>query len=150
MKFLLLTLLAFSFLPPISASSSRVEAGEWSVDFDAALAEAQRLNRPVLVNFTGSDWCVWCHRLRDEIFVTEAFKQFARDSLVLVELDFPRAKQQGEAARARNKALAEKYKVDGFPTVLLLDSSGRALGRTGYMEGGPKTFIRELKRMTSK
>jgi protein disulfide-isomerase len=118
----------------------------WREDYVAAAAEAARTNRPLLLNFTGTDWCVWCHRVRDEIFQTQAFAKYAAESLVLVELDFPRGKTLPPELKKQNLALAEKYGVTGYPTLILVDSSGKELARLGYMQGGPKTFIRELKR----
>ncbi len=119
----------------------------WSGDFAAATEAAVQSGRPLLVNFTGSDWCVWCHRLRDEVFRTPTFAKYAEVSLVLVELDFPRKKVLPPEVKQQNAALAEKYGVTGYPTVLLLTPDGKELARLGYMQGGPKTFVRELKRI---
>lgn len=118
----------------------------WLGDFAAATEAAVQSGRPLLVNFTGSDWCVWCHRLRDEVFRTSTFAKYADASLVLVELDFPRKKVLPPEMTKQNTALAEKYGVTGYPTVLLLTPDGKELARLGYMQGGPKTFVRELQR----
>lgn len=114
----------------------------WSSDYQAAV----KTGRPVLLNFTGSDWCVWCHRLRDEVFQTPFFTQYATESLALVELDFPREKTLSPELRKQNEALAEKFRVNSYPTIILLGTDGKELARLGYMQGGPKTFVRELKR----
>ncbi|MDP2136610.1 MAG: thioredoxin family protein [Candidatus Didemnitutus sp.] len=119
----------------------------WQTDFSKALAEAHRSQKPILLNFTGSDWCAWCHRLWDEIFQTPAFSAYAAKELVLVELDFPRKKPLPDTLKKQNHALAEKYRVTGYPTVVFLSHTGTELGRLAYMQGGPKTFIRELRRL---
>lgn len=123
---------------------------EWSSDFSAATEKARTENRLLLLNFTGSDWCVWCHRLRDEVFLTAPFAAYAAKDAVLVEVDFPRKKSLPAALKTQNDQLAQRYKVSGYPTVILIAADGRELGRTGYMQGGPKTFIRELRRFALK
>lgn len=123
---------------------------EWTSDFAAATEKARVEHRLVLLNFTGSDWCVWCHRLRDEVFLTAPFAAYAAKDAVLVEIDFPRQKSLPAALKTQNDQLAQRYKVSGYPTVILVTPDGRELGRTGYMQGGPKTFIRELRRFAQK
>jgi len=122
----------------------------WTDDYAVALERAAAENKHVLLNFTGSDWCVWCHRLRDEVLAKPAFAAYAREQLILVEVDFPRAKSLDENLRKQNASLAEKFGVNGYPTIVLVDATGGELGRTGYMQGGAKTFVRELKRFAAK
>jgi thioredoxin-related protein len=121
----------------------------WSTDYAAAIDAAAKTGRPILLNFTGSDWCVWCHRLRDEVFHTRVFTQYAGEALLLVELDFPRKKALPPELKKQNDSLAQTFDVEGYPTVLLLSPEGKVLGRLGYMQGGPKTFIREIKRLVT-
>ncbi len=128
------------------AANESAVALDWRNDYAAAVASAAENKRPLLLNFTGSDWCVWCHRLRDEVFQTQVFANYASESLVLVELDFPRKKTLPTELKKQNDTLAEKFSVTGYPTVILLSPEGTELARLGYMQGGPKTFVRELKR----
>jgi thioredoxin-related protein len=122
------------------------QAGEgWLTDFDKAKAQAKEQGRPILVDFSGSDWCGWCIKLDKEVFSQQEFKDFAKDNLVLLLLDFPRKKEMPAAEKAANEALSKTYKVRGFPTVLILDAEGQELGRTGYQPGGPKAYIEHLK-----
>lgn len=123
---------------------------EWSSDFAAATERARAEHRLLLLNFTGSDWCVWCHRLRDEVFLTAPFAAYAAKEVVLVEVDFPRKNALPTALKIQNDELAQRYNVSGYPTILLITPDGRELGRTGYIQGGPKTFIRELRRFARK
>jgi thioredoxin-related protein len=120
-------------------------APDWGTDLDAAQKQARETGRPILVDFTGSDWCGWCIKLDREVFSQAAFKSYATNNLVLLMLDFPRTKPQTDAVKKLNASLAEKYGVEGFPTILLLDATGRELGRTGYQPGGPDAYVAHLK-----
>jgi thioredoxin-related protein len=113
---------------------------KWYTDVDAALNVAQQEHKAVLLDFTGSDWCPWCVRLKHEIFDQPEFAEFAGDHLVLVELDFPRQKPISHEQSVANHALAEKYQISGFPTVIVLNNDGSTAGQLGYMEGGPAPF----------
>lgn len=125
----------------IIASSEATEA--WKTDYTAALAEAAKENKMVLLDFTGSDWCGWCIKLQKDTFSKPEFKKFAQESLVLVELDFPRGKTQSDETKKQNEELAEKFGVQGFPTLVLLDPQGDEAARNvGYLRGGPEAFFR--------
>ncbi len=115
--------------------------GQWLVDFARARAIAQSHKRVIFADFTGSDWCIWCKRLKAEVFDTKEFKAWAAEKVVLLELDFPNRKAQPAALKAQNKKLQKKYSIRGYPTILILDSSGKRIGKMGYMRGGPKPFI---------
>lgn len=120
--------------------------GGWIDSHEQAMAFAAKLKRPVLMNFTGSDWCGWCIRLHDEVFKRQEFQSYAKDNLVLLTLDFPKAmKMPGPQAKV-NKEMARKYKIKGYPTLVLVDAKGREKGRLGYVKGGPKAFLKELKK----
>jgi thioredoxin-related protein len=114
----------------------------WGVDYNAALATAAKENRKVLLDFTGSDWCGWCIKLKKETFDQPQFKEFADKNLILVELDFPQRKSLPAGVKKQNDMLQEKYSVQGFPTLVLLDPQGKVIRQnSGYIPGGPKGFI---------
>ena len=119
------------------------EAAEgWKTDYTVALAQAGKENKMVLLDFTGSDWCGWCIKLQKDTFSKPEFEKFAEQSLVLVELDFPRGKTQSDELKKQNEELAEKFGVQGFPTLVLLDPQGKEAARNvGYLQGGPEAFI---------
>ncbi len=119
----------------------------WETDFEAAKAKAKASGKPMLLDFTGSDWCGWCIRLKKEVFSQPEFAAFASKAFILVELDFPRGKPQSEAIKKQNEALAQKYGVRGFPTILLLSADGKKLAETGYMKGGPAKYVAHLKEL---
>lgn len=122
----------------------------WEDDFDKGVSKAKSSGKPALVDFTGSDWCIWCKRLDAEIFSTKEFKDYVEDKYELVEVDFPQIKPLPPKKAEANQAAAEKYGIKGFPTVVIVDGKGKELGRLGYVEGGPKAFIAELEKVTKK
>jgi protein disulfide-isomerase len=117
----------------------------WETNLEAALQKAKTENKAVLVNFTGSDWCIWCQRLSNEVFSKPEFKEYADANLILVRLDFPKNIEQSNETKAYNNLLAQKYSVQGFPTILLFNSSGSLVKTTGYLPGGPVTYVNDLK-----
>ena len=119
----------------------------WLTNYDQAQKEAQSKNRLLLMDFTGSDWCGWCIMLDKEVFSKPEFKEYANKNLVLLELDFPRTKKMPPETTAQNERLLMKYGIQGFPTVVVFDSSGKPLGALGYQAGGPQAFIAELERL---
>lgn len=129
-----------------AALALAVEAN-WLTDLPKAQAKAKTEKKLVVMDFTGSDWCSWCIALKKEVFNTKEFADYASKNLVLVEVDFPQRKKQSDGEKKANEALMEKYKVDGFPTVVVLNGEGKEVGRLGYDEGGPKPFIAKLEKL---
>lgn len=122
------------------ALATLAAAADWTVGWKTAADAAAKAKKPILADFTGSDWCGWCIKLKKEVFSTPEFAAWAKDKVVLLEVDFPRKSPLAEAQKRENEALAEKYKIDGFPTILILSPDGKELGRLGYEEGGPKAW----------
>jgi len=122
---------------------------DWSTDLSKALAQAKADKKMVLLDFTGSDWCGWCIKFDKEALSTDKFAAYAKTHLALVVVDFPNKKPQSDALKAANKALGEKYKVDGYPTFVVLNADGKEIGRqTGYAPGGPDAFIAKLEKFS--
>jgi len=138
--------LVFCFL--ISQVTLQASEG-WMTDFELAQTKAKEENKSLLLDFTGSDWCGWCIKLKDEVFSKSAFKDYAKESLVLVELDFPRNKKQSAEVKKQNEALAQKFGVRGFPTLILLSPEGELIGKTGYRQGGAEAYVEHLKEIAS-
>jgi thioredoxin-related protein len=120
-------------------------AASWLTDIKTAQDQARSQNKLILVNFTGSDWCGWCIRLKSEVFSKPEFAGFASENLVLLEIDFPRQKPMPAEVKKANGKLADQYKVGGYPSVHVLDADGKSLGQTGYLPGGPKAFVEKIK-----
>jgi len=123
----------------------RVSELLWALDLPTALAQAKAENKIVLVDFTGSDWCMWCRKFDNDVLSQPEFASYAKTNLVMVMLDFPNAKPQSDAVKKANKNLKEKFKMNGFPTYVVLTPDGKEIGRqVGYLHGGPQAFIAEL------
>ena len=123
------------------------ELVEWQTDLPKAQAQASTEKKLVMLDFTGSDWCGWCIKLHKEVFSKPAFVEYARKNLVAVEVDFPHKKQLAPAQKKANGDLARKYKIEGYPTIIVLDGQGNKVGELGYMAGGPSAFIAELEKL---
>lgn len=139
-------LLLASLVVPASAAYEG-----WMTDLAAARAKAAAENKRLVVEFTGSSWCPPCKALHAEVLTSAEFKAWAQDK-VLIMLDFPRASERSPEKVAADPALAklmqlkEEFAVTGFPTLFVLDSAGRPLGKqVGYIRGqGPVEYLKKL------
>ena len=126
-----------------------MEAGPWTnADseeiWNGLLARATKENKLLLVDFTGSDWCGWCVKLKSEVFSTEAFLAGASKDFILVEVDFPKKTEIAAEIKAYRQSLAKQYSIAGYPTILLLDGNGKKVAKTGYQAGGPENYLTHL------
>lgn len=129
----------------------------WMVSIEKAQAVSKETGKPIMANFTGSDWCGWCKRLTANVFSKPVFKEWADENVVLLELDFPRRTQLPQEIRAQNQSLQRAFKVTGYPTVWVFYLQENAdtgkmnidpLGRTGYKPSAQE-FINEVEGMIS-
>ena len=138
-----------AFLTLTSMSIQAQEELTWHTDMSKATDISIKENKPMFLFFTGSDWCGWCIRLQKEVFKTPEFIKWAKDNVVLVELDFPRKNEQTDAVKMQNAQLQQQLQVRGYPTVWFVSAAKTAeakvnltaLGSTGYVAGGPKVWI---------
>ena len=143
MKFL--RLLAFSAALLTTSALAEGKPG-WLTNYKQAQETAKTDKKLLLVDFTGSDWCGWCIKLDQEVFSKPEFKEYASKNLVLMEADFPRAKQLSATEQSQNEQLAQQYGIQGFPTIVVLNSDGKKVGEVGYTPGGPAAFIAALEK----
>lgn len=128
--------------------ASVLYAQDWQSSYTEALAGAKEQNKPLLLVFSGSDWCAPCKKLDKEVWCSKAFRKHAQKDLVLYKADFPRKKSNRlpEDMAAQNNMLAEQYNPKGyFPLVVLLDAKGSVLGEMGYRKETPEQYIEHLK-----
>ena len=121
---------------------------KWETDINKAIAASNKTKKPMLLFFTGSDWCGWCIRLQKEVLKTPEFKTWAAKNVVLVELDYPRSKPQSEVIKNQNNGLQQTFGIHGFPTVYFATAkvkggkpSYTGIGSTGYVAGGPSAWL---------
>jgi protein disulfide-isomerase len=130
---------------------SRAAEGNWLTDFEKAQTMAKEQKKLVLMDFTGSDWCPPCKLLHKNVLTSKEFVEFAKDNLVLVVVDFPNRNKPPVEVQKANDALAKKFKVEGFPTVIVLDGNGKQLMKeVGYHNEDGKEYVAKLKRMKAK
>ena len=120
----------------------------WLTELAAAKKQAAEENKPILMFFTGSDWCGWCIKLHEDVLDKQEFQDFAKENVILLELDFPNSKPQSDELKKQNKALGDKFDVDGYPTMVLVASDGeKEITRSvGY----DKELVSKLKKAVKK
>ncbi len=136
---------AFLFLAVFAAKSALAQEVKngltWYTDLNKVYEVSMKTKKPVFAFFTGSDWCGWCHRMQANVFDKPEFKAWAEKYVILLELDFPRAKKLPDELVQQNNSLQQAFKVQGFPTIWMFDlikdqSTGKyninAIGSCGY------------------
>lgn len=127
-----------------TASCARADQA-WTSDYQKAQQEAKASHKLVLLDFTGSDWCGFCFQLDRAILSKPQFKDYASKNLVLVEVDFPRRKAQSIETKRQNQQLAQRYQIEGFPTLVVLNGEGQTVWRyDGMYMGDVAAFLAEL------
>jgi protein disulfide-isomerase len=112
----------------------------WNIHLEKAYKDSKESGKPILANFTGSDWCGWCKKLTKSVFVHKEFKDWADDNVILLELDYPRRKSLPADLKEQNRGLQQAFRVSGYPTIWVFyldrDDNGQfqidPLGKTGY------------------
>ncbi len=145
-----ITMKIFSTLVVVMALTAGTALADdsWLTNIEKAQAIAKKEGKMVLVDFTGSDWCPPCKALHSKVLSTKEFKDYAKNNLVLVEIDFPRRKKLSAEQKAYNQAQAKKYKLGGVPMVLVFDSKGKQVHKeVGFRGETPKKYINKLKNL---
>ncbi|MCB1181361.1 MAG: thioredoxin family protein [Chlamydiia bacterium] len=133
-------------------SGTQMKQGElkWYTNYKEAEAVAKKENLPMLLFFTGSDWCGWCKKIDKEIFEQKNFASAVGEKFVFLKLDFPMNSQLPRDLAEQNAMLKQKYGVTGFPTIVILDAQGNFLAETGYRPGGGKEYADYLMSLIQK
>ena len=136
--------------PVLAADEAPAKQELWTQDYEAAKTLAAKDGKDILIDFTGSDWCIWCIRLKKEVLATPEFEAAAPKKFVLIEADFPRDQSKlSETIKTQNEKLMKEFGVRGFPTLMLLDAKGRPYASTGYQEGGPAPYLETLDKLAA-
>ena len=142
-KILSLSFLFFCLL------ATQAQELQWHTNVTEAIKISDKQKKPLLLFFTGSDWCGWCIRLQKEVLTTPEFAAWANKNVVLVELDYPKRKKLAPETAQQNAELQQVFGIQGFPTIYLAKATKNkqgktnfsSLGSTGYVAGGPKNWI---------
>tara|TARA_Y100001954_G_C15692563_1_gene543575 strand:+ start:58 stop:525 length:468 start_codon:yes stop_codon:yes gene_type:complete len=152
-KLILLLFVSFSL-----NSFSQQSSLEWHTDMNKAIEISVKTQKPMLLFFTGSDWCGWCKRLVKEVYNKPEFEKWAKNNVVLVEIDFPRKSKLSEEIQKQNRELQQMFGVRGYPTIWFVNPETKnqasvnlsQLGSTGYVAGGPSKWIESAEKILSK
>lgn len=132
----------------VGAYATQAQELKWYTDVKEAITVSNKENKPMLMFFTGSDWCGWCIRLQNEVLKTPEFTKWASQNVILVELDYPTKTQQTAEIKAQNNELQQAFGIQGFPTIYFTSAESKdgkvnfkGLGKTGYVAGGPSAWL---------
>jgi protein disulfide-isomerase len=141
--------LGLSFASQVAAAQSYSQTASnqyvdnqvhWETNYKSALQQAKQQNKPLLLLFTGTDWCKYCIMLENEVFSTQAFADKMKDKFIFVKLDFPSKFKLPPDLAQQNNSLKAKYQISGFPKVVIINSDEVKLGTAGYQAGGPANY----------
>jgi protein disulfide-isomerase len=123
---------------------------QWQTNYEQAVQQSKATNKPLILFFTGSDWCGWCNKLDEEALETIEFADTIANKFIFVKLDFPLYSNQDPQAKAQNKELQQRFDVRSFPTIVVVDpKQNQQIGVTGYRPGGGKLFAEHLLKMVN-
>lgn len=142
----LLLLLASLSLSAADGHSSRIK---WLTNYDEALQLSSKSTKPIILFFTGSDWCSWCIKLENEALGTQEFADVAEDKFIFVKLDFPLNRQSPQDLSTQNKHLQKQFGVNGFPSIVIIDANQKQIGTAGYRQGGGKQYALYLLKLVN-
>lgn len=132
----------------VGAFATQAQELKWYTDVKEAITVSNKEKKPMLMFFTGSDWCGWCIRLQNEVLKTPEFKTWAAKNVVLIELDYPNNVPQTLELKTQNAELRQAFGIQGYPTVFFTSAESKdgkinftGLGRTGYVAGGPSAWL---------
>lgn len=124
-------------------TNKSVSSVQWTTSYAEATQASEKTGKPILLFFTGSDWCTWCKKLEHEALDTREFAAKAADRFIFVMLDFP-SRGSDQQVSQQNNRLKTKYNIKGFPSIVIVDAKGNRIGSTGYREGGGVRYADHL------
>jgi len=129
---------------------------KWQTDINKAIELSTKSKKPLMLFFTGSDWCGWCIKLQKEVFQKPEFIEWSK-KVILVELDFPKKTQLEASLKQQNDQLQQIFQVQGFPTIWFVSPQKNGtqinlqqLGKTGYVAGGPEKWLEAVNQFMPK
>ena len=126
------------------ASIKQNESIFWYTDYKQAVEKSIEVKKPLLLNFSGSDWCGWCIKLDKEILNSKEFARLVRNKFVFVLVEFPRYKKLSNKFIKQNENLKNRFHIKGFPTILILDTDQNIIATTGYKHMTSEEYAEHL------
>ena len=124
--------------------SFSLTAQNWETDWKVATQKSKKNNQKLILVFSGSDWCIPCIKLENEIWEEESFKAYALENYILLRADFPKRKKNALSIekQTHNDKLAERFNAAGyFPLVVVISPEEKVLGQLGYEKSSPEKYI---------
>ncbi len=121
----------------------------WTTNYQDALNQAKQNSKPILLFFTGSDWCTWCQKLEHEVFQSPDFASSVGDKFIFVKLDYPRSFRLDYQTEAQNQRLQEKYNIRAYPTVIVIDGNEGFLGNVNR-NGSVQKYVSDLVQLANR
>jgi len=151
LKKITVLLFLLSFISLISLNTIAKEKKlVWNDNLEKAVEIAKKQDKAILINFSGSDWCKWCKKLDAEVFSQNEFINYAKKNLILVKIDFPQYTPQDPKVQSYNREVAQMFRVEGFPTVVVINKNQKLAAYTGYQAGGAENYVKYLKSVLNK
>ena len=128
-------------------SGSRVErtsSHDWKTSFSESVQLSADSGKPILAFFTGSNWCGWCKVLNSKILETPVFVEWAKENVIMLELDFPTDYEQSQEIKDQNQQLQKMYGITGFPTIIVMDANGKPILQLGYEDVSPDVYAAKI------
>jgi len=141
-KLLFILFTVFSISCQMNTNSSEESEKIWLTDVSQAIEQSKVSAKPIFAFFTGKEWCSWCKKLEQQVLSKDVFINYAKENLVLLELDFPRGRRN---LPQKQIELARKFNIKGYPTVILMDSSTKKIAKTGYEAMSPEQYVDHVK-----
>ena len=141
-KLLFILFTVFSISCQMNTNSAEEPEKNWFTDVSQAIEQSKVSGKPIFAFFTGKEWCSWCKKLERQVLIKDDFINYAKENLVLLELDFPRGRRN---LPQKQIELARKFKIKGYPTVILMDSSTNKIAKTGYEALSPEQYVDHVK-----
>ena len=141
-KLLFIIFTVFSISCQMNTNSSKESEKIWLTDVSQATEHSKVSGKPIFAFFTGKQWCSWCKKLERQVLSKDGFINYAKENLVLLELDFPRGRRN---LPQKQIELARKFNIKGYPTVILMDSSTNKIAKTGYESMSPEQYVDHVK-----
>lgn len=141
-KLLFILFTVFSISCQMNTNSAEESEKIWFTDVSQAIEQSKVSGKPIFAFFTGKEWCSWCKKLERQVLSKDGFINYAKENLVLLELDFPRGRRN---LPQKQIELARKFNIKGYPTVILMDSSTNKIAKTGYEAMSPEQYVDHVK-----